>query len=129
MAGPSAPLPRVFEIRNAGDWQALTERYPIEVTFARRGNWDPATGRSGRWLLPDWPRVAEDYDAVHLNAMAYLAASGRALALKGGVATLIAGWNADETYWLADLLGFDATPTDWIAASHHPARMWRRREV
>lgn len=121
--------PRVLEIRDDGDWRALTERYRVEVTFGRRGNWDQATGRAGRWLLPDWRLVAEDYDAVHLSVVAYLATSGRALALECEAATLIAGWNADETYWLNDVLAFDGAPIEWIAADHHPARTWRRREA
>ena len=116
--------PRVFEICGDHEWRRLTERYPIEVTFGRRGNWDQATGRTGRWLLPDWSLVVQDYDAVHLSAMAYFAASGRVLALERDVATLIAGWNADETYWLTDVLAFEGAPTDWAAADHHPSRTW-----
>ncbi|MDA8297812.1 MAG: hypothetical protein M0004_14735 [Actinomycetota bacterium] len=119
--------PRVFEVRGEDDWRALTERYPIEVTFGRRGNWDLATGRSGRWVLADWSLVAEDYDAVHLSALAYLATSGRALSLSSGAATLIAGWNADETYWLADVPEVSGAPSEWVAAEHHPARRWQRR--
>ena len=116
--------PRVFEICGDHEWRRLTERYPIEVTFGRRGNWDQATGRTGRWLLPDWSLVLQDDDAVPLSAMVYFAASGRVLALERDVATLIAGWNADETYWLTDVLAFAGAPTDWAAADHHPSRTW-----
>ena len=115
---------RVFEICGDDDWRRLTERYPIEVTFGRRGNWDQATGRTGRWLLPDWSLVLQDDDAVPLSAMVYFAASGRVLALERDVAMLIAGWNADETYWLTDVLAFAGAPTDWAAADHHPSRTW-----
>lgn len=119
---------KVFEIRDSTDWLTLVERYPIDVTWGRRGNWSLATGLNGRWLLPNWALVAHDYDAVHLSVMAYLAAAGRALSLDDGCATLIAGWNADETYWLTDALVFAGEPREWIATEHSSPRRWRRSD-
>lgn len=113
----------VFEIRDAEDWRSLAERYPIEVTYGRRGNWRIATGLDTRWMLPDWERVAEEYDAVHLSLLGYLATSGRALQLGTGAATLVAGWNPDATYWLTDALTSAGEPTDWVNPEHD--RDWR----
>lgn len=115
--------PTVFEIQDADDWRDLVERYPIEVTYGRRGNWREATGLDGRWLLPDWALVAQDYDAVHLSLLGYLASSGRALQLDPGVATFIAGWNPDKTYWLSDALTPAGEPAEWVAPEH--TREWR----
>jgi len=117
--------PKVFEIRNSSDWLALAERYPIEVTWGRRGNWSQATGLNGRWLLPDWALVAHEYDAVHLSLTGYLATSGRALSLDTGSATLIAGWNPDETYWLTDTLASAGEPNEWVATADGLPRGWR----
>lgn len=118
--------PKVCEIRHDADWLDLVERYPIELTWARRGNWHEATGLEGRWLLPDWSLVAEDYDGVHVGLTAYLGMSGRALRVGPGAATFIAGWNPDETYWLADVLDLAGGFTRWVATEHNPPRAWRK---
>lgn len=117
--------PKICEIRGASDWLALAERYPIEVTWGRRGNWSQATGLNIRWLLPNWALVAHEYDAVHLSVMGYLATSGRALSLDTGSATFIAGWNPDETYWLTDMLMLDGEPREWVATADGLPRAWR----
>lgn len=118
--------PRVFEIRDDTAWLGLVDRYPIELTWARRGNWHDATDLESRWLLFDWSLVAEDYGGVHLGLMAYLSMSGRALQVDPGAATLLAGWNPDETYWLADVLDLAGEFKRWVATEHNPPRAWRR---
>lgn len=100
------PGARVLELARADDWAALCRRYPIEVTASRRHDWYRATGRVGRWVLPDWSRVADDWDAVHLPVATYLEAAGRALPVDdadpdGATATVVAGWDPDATLWLA----------------------------
>jgi len=91
---------RVLEVRTADDWADLCRRYPLEVTAARRHDWFRTTGRDGRWLLPDWGRVADDADAVHLTAWAYLTAATRVIDIDDEYASVIGGWGPDETYWL-----------------------------
>lgn len=105
---------KVFEIQDSEDWRSLVERYSIEVTHGRRGNWLLATGLDVRWMLPDWALVAQDYDAVHLGLLGYLATSGRAIRLDAGAATLIAGWDPDATYWLTDLMTVVGEPSEWV---------------
>jgi hypothetical protein len=116
--------PNVFEIRDADDWRSLVERFPIEVTYGRRGNWKAATGLDVRWMLPDWSQVAEEYDAVHVTVKAYLETSGRPVQLDHEVATLLAGWNPDETYWLTDALVLAADPTGWTRDDYGRISKW-----
>lgn len=92
----------VFHIEAPEDWVDLCLRYPAEVSASRRGTWFETTGRDGRWVQPDWQAVAEDYDGVHLSLTAYLAAAGELLEVSDEAASLIAGWNPDETYWFTD---------------------------
>ncbi|MEV0950390.1 hypothetical protein [Promicromonospora sp. NPDC050249] len=99
---------RVYEIDGPDAWTALCRTYPLEVTEQKRHDWYRTTGRDGRWQLPDWTAVAVDHDAVHLTAAAYLTAAGTAVPVDDGVASVIAGWNPDETYWLSD----DARPQE-----------------
>lgn len=93
---------RILENRSADDWAELCQKYPVEVTWSRRHDWYQVTGRDGRWVMPDWSRVAEDYDGVHLTVLGYLNAAGRAIEVSGGLAAVLSGWNPDETYWLND---------------------------
>lgn len=53
-------------------------------------------------MIPDWPRVAGDYDGVHLSVAGYLGTAGRAIDVGDGWASVLAGWNPDETVWLHD---------------------------
>jgi hypothetical protein len=117
--------PRVCEVKGAGEWVELVERYPLDVTRGRRGSWEMATGFDVRWFLPDWSRVVEDFDAVHLSVSGYLTTSGRALSIDTGVSTLVAGWDADKTYWLADMLEVSGSSVEWEGLQHHPPREWR----
>lgn len=99
----AGPAPKILELRGATDWIALCGRHPIDVSADRRHDWYRATGRTGRWCLPDWAAVAAEVDAVHLTVAGYLSAAGRALELPDGSASLIGGWDPDSTYWLTDV--------------------------
>jgi hypothetical protein len=120
--------PRVYEIDGPAAWMRLVERYPLKVSRARRHDWFRATGRVGSWHIPNWPAVANDYDAVHLTVAGYLTTAGRALPVDGS-ATVLAGWNPDETYWLNDLLTLEHAPEErWNNrdARTGPDLQWRR---
>lgn len=95
---------RTYEIRSERDWAELCAGYPLEVTASRRPVWYRMTGRDGRWLLPDWGRVAEKWDAVHLTAWAYLTAATREIVVDDEYSSVIGGWAPDETYWLTGLV-------------------------
>lgn len=114
---------RVYEVRTAQDWVGLCAGYPLEVTASRRHDWYRTTGTDSSWVIPDWARVASDWDAVHLTVDAYLATAGRALPVDGGAATVLAGWNPDSTIWLT------GTPTPRPGSEHWDldadAETWR----
>jgi len=116
--------PRVYELNGPKEWTELVGRYALEVTQGRRGAWVMATGLDVRWFLPDWSRVAEDFDAVHLSVSGYLAISGRPLLLDDRKATFLAGWDPDKTFWLADMLELSGTAGEWESMRHNPSRDW-----
>lgn len=110
---------RVFEIAAAEDWTALCREYPRDVTVTRRGEWLPATGRNRRWVIPDWERVAREWDAVHLQPLAYLGSAGRVLEIEAGAgttatATVLAGFDPGSTLWLTDVVvEWEGPRQDW----------------
>ncbi|WP_026555379.1 hypothetical protein [Arthrobacter sp. 35W] len=118
---------RIFEIRTADDWTFLCRTYPLEVTASRRHDWFRATGRDGRWVVPDWDRVAGEWDAAHLTGLGYLGCAARALPVDADTASIIAGWNPDTTIWFTDAAregggprqGWHRPPTEdsWILES------------
>lgn len=120
---------RVFEVAGPHDWARLVDAYPLEATNGKRGEWWWTTGRDGRWWIPDWASVAEDYDAVHVTVIGYLATAGWAITTAHG-ATMLAGWGPGHTCWLRpDRLA----PTDVVEQWHRirsaevdGAWTWRR---
>jgi hypothetical protein len=104
---------RIYEISGPDDWAALVTRYPLDVTKSRRHDWWKITGWAGTWLIPDYAAVATDYEAIHLTVGGYLTTAGRALAVNDA-RCLLAGWDPDATYWLADVLTGGGPPDRWI---------------
>ncbi len=118
---PLAPRPgsRIYEVSGPGAWTELVARYPLDVTRSRRHDWWRVTGWSGRWLIPDFTAAAADYEAVHLSVIGYLTTAGRALPV-GDAATMLAGWNPDETWWLADVLSASGPAERWATPQDEP---------
>jgi hypothetical protein len=108
------PGARVYEITGPAAWTELVRRYPLEVTRSRRHDWFRATGRAGRWLIPDYAAVAADWDAVHLTVAGYLSTAGAAGPVDRKVATVLAGWNPDQTWWLTDALTLGGPAAYWV---------------
>lgn len=106
------PAARVYEVTDAESWAALCRDYPLEL---ERSMWDwrLSTGWEGRWVTPDWSLVARDIDAVHLTTAAYLSAAQTAIPVSPGLASMIAGWGPDHTYWFADDLETVGESTFW----------------
>lgn len=113
---PVRGVGRTMEIHTAEDWVTLCRRYPLEVTASRRHDWFHTTGRHGKWVIPDWQRVASEWDAVHLTVLGYLSAAGRPLEVDAETATVIAGWDPDSTLWLTDVA------REWEG----PRQAWKR---
>lgn len=106
--------PRVWEIDGPDAWARLVDRYSLDVNSSRRHDWYRATGRSRRWCIPDWVAVAADWDAVHVSVAGYLTTATRAVILADGEsATVLAGWNPDQTWWLSDVLAVSSSPHLW----------------
>lgn len=107
---------RIYDIADPESWAALVERYPFDVTFSRRHDWWHVTGRDGKWFIPDWQAIAADYDGVHLTVLGYLTTAGRAIDLEiEGGATVLAGWDPDDTWWFNDVLQISSSeqPVEW----------------
>ena len=96
------PAARVFEVMRPADWQELVARFPTDVTGTHDGEWRDWGGVAGPWRLPDWERVMEQYDAVHVSVGGYVSSCGLALEVDNGY-TMLAGWVPDSTLWLADM--------------------------
>jgi hypothetical protein len=111
---------RIYEVRRPDDWTNLVSQYPIEVTKSRWHDWFKVTGRAGTWLIPDYAAVAADYDGVHMTIGGYLTTAGRALPVSGSAATMLAGWDPDQTYWLADVLEPVGAPARWVESDSEP---------
>jgi hypothetical protein len=107
------PAARVYEVHEPGDWGRLAAACPRDVTASRRHDWGRWTGREGRWILPDWRSVAAQWDGVHVSVAGYLNTAGMAVDTADGAATLLAGWDADQTLWLRDVFTGTRQLTTW----------------
>lgn len=116
---------RTLEIGSAADWAGLCSTYPAEVTASHRHDWYRVTGWEGRWLIPDWQRVAADWDAVHLTTFGYLSAATRLIPVGDDYGSVIAGWAPDSTLRLTDSAHEAEAPRQqWVRPSG--ADRWRR---
>jgi hypothetical protein len=109
-----APEARVYEIDGPDDWAALVRAHPLDVTASRRHDWYRVTGRDGAWAIPDYPAIATEWDAIHLTVAGYLTGATRTIPLDEHRATMLAGWEPDQTWWLTDTLTTAASPTRWL---------------
>lgn len=110
-----APV-RVLEIRTAEDFAHLVASAPLDVPLTRRHTWYRATGEVHHWCIPDWTRVSQHYDAIHVTIDAYLETAGRVLPIAGG-ATVMAGWEPDVTFWLGERITLGEPPRRWSMES------------
>jgi hypothetical protein len=118
---PVRPQPgaRIYEIFGPAQWINLVGSYPLDVSKARRHEWWKVTGWAGSWFIPDFAAVAADYDAAHVSIAGYLATAGRALPV-GDARTVMAGWDPDQTFWLADVLAYAGPATHWVDQDRQP---------
>lgn len=116
---------RIYEICGPDHWAELVGRYPLDVSKSRRHDWGRATGWAGRWLIPDYPAVAADWDAVHVSVAGYLTTAGITIPACDGACTMLAGWDPDATWWLTDVLALTGPPEDW-RADDQAALGWTR---
>lgn len=74
----------IREISSAQDWVHFVDEYPI----VKEG-----------YCFPDWHRIAEDYDAVHVTLQAVAAVEGVPFSAQAGVIPP-AYWGVESTFWL-----------------------------
>nr|WP_201471467.1 hypothetical protein [Microbacterium hydrocarbonoxydans] len=118
---------RILEVTSADDWAELCREFPMDVTASRRHDWFRVTGRGGSWVIPDWERVAERWDAVHLTTLGYLSAATRLIEVDDEYATVIGGWAPDSTVWLTDSLREWAEPRqEWRFTDDGERWTWER---
>jgi len=96
------PDARIYEVQQPEDWRLLVERNPWDVTGTHDGEWRYWGDVDGPWFLPDWEKVMEDYDGVHVSVGGYLSSCGLALPVPDGY-TMLSGWIPDSTVWLRDV--------------------------
>jgi hypothetical protein len=89
--------PRVYEIASARDWAEFVNSYPYTAKSFLTYDWGypDSTGL----IIPDWAKVAKDWDAVHVSVSGYLSAAYRPLPIRHGW-TVLAGWHPGATVWL-----------------------------
>ncbi len=117
------PTLRIHEIDSPEAWARLCREHSLDVTASRRHDWYSTTGRNGPWLIPDWARLQEAYDGVHLTMGGYLSTAGLAIPLDGGFATVLAGWEPDTTYWLRGMPPVAGTRQQW--AQEGNSQFWQ----
>jgi hypothetical protein len=79
------PNARVYEVASPSAWHRLCVFYPAK--------------RESGELVPDWPRVAHDWDAVHLSLGGLLTADQVRVESAAGW-TKHWAWDAEQTLWL-----------------------------
>ena len=104
---------RVFEIDSPDALAHLCQRFPLDITASRRHDWYRTTARNGRWVIPDWARVARNFDAVHLTVAGYLSSAGLAVPVENDQMTVLAGWDPDQTFWLKDVVQDEPAVHAW----------------
>jgi hypothetical protein len=94
-------MANVYEIHGAQDWLSLVERFPIEAKILHLDNWRVSEDRDleSVWL-PDWSKVAGEFEAVYLSPAAYLGISYSFIELEDGRVTFLSGWSPGATFWL-----------------------------
>ena len=93
-----SPTARIAEIHSPEEWFALAHAYPERAPgFVYTGLKNrPA---SAKRLDPDWRKVAEEWDGVHLSVGGWLTAEDVAYESNGS-RTELRGWEMESTVWL-----------------------------
>lgn len=103
----------VLEVSSPEVWANLCAKFPLDVTAQKRHDWYRTTWRDGDWVIPDWSQVAQHYRAVHLSLGAYLQGAGKTIPVGENTASVIAGWNPDQTYWFTNSIQPSGAPHSW----------------
>ncbi len=92
---------RVLEINSPAAWFALAHAYPgAREAFRYSPQYSPRIVRpagSSR-LDPDWSKVSQDWDGVHVSVGGWMTAEDVPYE-SAGVTTELRGWNMESTVW------------------------------
>ena len=92
---------KIYEIHDAQSWLSLVDRFPTEAKILHLDNWrfseDPDL--ESVWI-PDWQRVADEFDGVYLTPAAYLGVSYSFIEMEDGREAFLSGWSPGATFWL-----------------------------
>lgn len=91
---------RIFDVHTREDWSRLVATYPRIGEGFLTFDWGPPPNPGAHLLLPDWRRVAQDWDAVHVSFGGYLSASYESIPIDESHYAVLAGWHPDATCWL-----------------------------
>jgi hypothetical protein len=116
---------RVAEVHDLPDWQQLVAAYPRLVSDSQRQEWRQRFRWPGPWFLPDWGKLAQHWDGVHLSANGYLRCKGRVAPVEDG-RTVLAGWDPDATYWLRDSIVLAGSAAEFWVRDLAGEGRWRR---
>lgn len=87
---------RIFEIHGSDDWHRLCVEYPAEGNSGRN---EPDFSRDAGRLVPDWSKVAREWDAVHLSFGGYMTSEQVRVESEHGW-TYHWAWHHEATLWL-----------------------------
>ncbi len=94
------PEARVLEINSAQDWHDLVRDYPADGTHTTHpDDKDTPWGQSDGLMVPDWSRVVEDWDGIHVTPWAQLTAAQVRVTSEIGWTEPWA-WEGAHTLWL-----------------------------
>ncbi|HEU4793392.1 MAG TPA: hypothetical protein VFS96_07025 [Nitrolancea sp.] len=88
---------RVYEVASARDWSTLVDSYRYAAN--RFATYDWGYPDSAGLVIPDWAKVAMDWDGVHVSVSRYLSAAYRPIPVRDGW-TVLSGWHPGATVWL-----------------------------
>jgi hypothetical protein len=91
---------KIYEIHDARDWLSLVDRFAAQAKILHLDNWrfSEDSVLESVWI-PDWQRVADEFDGVYLTPAAYLGVSYSFIELEDGRATFLSGWSPGATFW------------------------------
>ena len=87
---------RIFEIHGPNDWHRLCVEYPAEGNSGRN---EPDFSHDAGKLVPDWSKVARDWDAIHLSFGGYLTSEQVRVESEHGW-TYHWAWHHEAALWL-----------------------------
>lgn len=90
------PKGKIYRVSDVSTWCNLVDTYGIHASVSTY-DWAPKTAH--RPMVPDWNRVASDWDAVYVSVSAYMETAYWPISLSGNDWTVLSGWHPGSTVW------------------------------